>query len=120
MQNDQDLLQRLYAQLRALRDNLPNKHPNYPMEWPQVKLYIELLDKLAGIGVDVSDFRIPPSMLTNEVVETNYLTHETAETGRSTVSESYLKTKLDAILTYFELTTDQGTTQVDFNVPERA
>ncbi len=44
-------------------------------------------------------------MLTDGIVSANYLTDEMVATGRTNVRIGYFKTKLDALLTYFELNT---------------
>jgi hypothetical protein len=122
MADNNDTLIRIYSTLKSLRANLPNIHVNNSMEWPQLQVYIDALDKLETLGVDVSDFRIPPDMLKNERVQANSINDETVDTGRSSVTEGYLKTKLDALLTYFDLNTDKssGKTQIGFQAPDSA
>ncbi len=103
MPDKQDTLQRAYAQLRALKENLPNIHVNNHMDWPQVRLYEELLNKLEQVGLSMLDFRIPPNLLQSEQVVVNYLTHETVDSGQPQVTEAFFQTKLDALLIYFQL-----------------
>jgi hypothetical protein len=116
MSDKEDTLRRTYSQLISLRNNLPSDHPDNKMEWDNVNLYNELIQKLETIGFNVNDFKIPESMLTNERVESNYVTHETVESGRSNVRHGFLKTKLDSILTYFQLGTQK--TRFGFRDPD--
>lgn len=103
MSNEDDVVKRAYVQLASLRKNLHDDHPNNIMEWDDVNLYIELLQKLESAGFNVEDFKIPQAMLTNERVEVNYATHETEETGRSNVRHGFFVTKIDSLLAYFSL-----------------
>jgi hypothetical protein len=112
----EDLIKRVYSQLVSLRQNLQDTHPNNVVEWDEVNLYIGLLDKLESAGFDVEDFKIPSQVLSDEVVETNYLTHETAKSGRSNVRFGLFKTKLDALLTYFQL--GEKKTKIGFRDPD--
>ncbi len=108
MSDQQDVLKRAYASLLSLKGNLPNEHPNNTVDIDTAEIYGKQLDALSSIGIDVEEFRIPHSMLGSETTEINYMTHETAATGNTNLKLGYLKTKLDSLLTYFELNTSSG------------
>jgi len=109
-----DTLKRVYVQLRSLQENLHPTHPNSPMEWDEVNLYNSLLTKLEQAGYNIEDFKLPPA--SDEVVESNYLTHETVATGSSNIRYGIFKIKLDAILSYFEVSGE--TTHIGFRADQ--
>ncbi len=119
MTNQNDKLLRVYSRLRGLRHNLPDGHPDYTMNWPQVRDYMQILEELESIGIDISDFKIPDELLSNQTTMSNYLTREMVDTGRPKVTEGYIKSKIDALLSYFELTTAPAPkSQIGFRSPE--
>ena len=108
MADHQDNLKRAYASLTSLRNNLPTEYPNSTIDLDTAEIYEKQLDALSTIGIDIEEFRIPHSMLTTEMTSINYLTNEQAATGNINLKLSYLKTKLDSLLTYFELNTSSA------------
>ena len=111
--SEDDKLKRVYVQLVSLRKNLPKTHPNSKMEWHTVNLYNELLSKLEALGFDTGDFKLPQEMLSNEIVQVNYLTNEREATGRSNVTYGAFNTRIDALLGYFEISGEK--TQIGFH-----
>ncbi|HEY1645410.1 MAG TPA: hypothetical protein VGF75_03405 [Candidatus Saccharimonadales bacterium] len=115
MANNQDTLKRAYASLLSLKKNLPNDHPNNLMDESYVDIYNEQLSKLESVNIDVSDFRIPDNML-----ERRLTTHNT-RTGVSTYSKGryvptgYFHTRLDSLLTYFDLSQENDKTEIGFH-----
>lgn len=103
MNDNADKAKRVYVNLVSLRKNLPKDHPNNKMEWDEVNSYNGLLADLQSLGFNTSDFEIPKDMLIPERAMTNYVSRETEETGRSNVRHGFFVTKLDALLSYFEL-----------------
>jgi len=99
----EDILRRVYAELKSLRQNYSATNQHNTVDWPRIKLYNEQLDKLGAVGYNIDDFRIPQDLLQNEWTEANYLTHEQVDTGRPKLREGYFLTKLDSLLTYFSL-----------------
>src|ERR1039458_5220132 len=108
MADQQDVMKRAYANLLSLKKNLPDEHPNNTVNMDTVDVYIKQLDSLSSIGLDVEEFRIPQSMLGAEMTSINYMTDEQAATGNINLKLGYLKTKLDGLLTYFDLNTSSG------------
>jgi hypothetical protein len=76
-----DAILRAYANLKAIRDNLPDRFV-YQQEF--YTMFNEALEELQQAGVDVSEWRLRPDGLGN--------THATA-----------FRAKIDAILTYFSI-----------------
>ncbi len=85
-----DRLARAYAQLTAIKGNVG------PKDWwigsAMIDEYNGALDHLDAIGFDLDDFRLPNVRL--EISET---------TGRPTIDTNIFLTKLDSLLTYFQL-----------------
>ncbi len=59
MADSQDVLKRAYSNLLSLKTNLPQTHPDNRLEADIVNLYSRQLDKLASIGFDINEFRLP-------------------------------------------------------------
>ena len=105
MTDPQDIWKRAYASLHALKSNLPTEYPNSAVDRDTADLYSKQLDALASTGINIDEFRIPSSMLGAEIVLANSLTNEMVATGNTTLKLGYLKTKIDSLLTYFDLNT---------------
>lgn len=111
----QDKLKRAYAQLISIKKHSEDEHPNNTLVSDVVNQYEKQLDSLESIGVDVNEFRISREMISPQVVSSNYLTNETVATGRTNVRVGYFLTLLDALLNYFDLSTENGKTQIGFH-----
>jgi hypothetical protein len=113
MDETQDSFKRIYVQLMSLRNNMGDKHPNERMEWDEVNIYNNCVGRLENLGFNLEDFKIPANMLTNQMVQGNYLTGEMVDTGNSDVRSGFFKTQLDSLLMYFEISGDD--TQIGFH-----
>lgn len=114
MSTESDKLARAYARLRALRDNLPT---HYRVKEPYVREYHEALNHLEGLGFDVEEFRVPKDMLARVPIPTNIMTGETKYGEDLKVERTFLLSKLDAVLAYFELVTRKVPTNIGFRPP---
>ena len=113
-ENKQDILARAYATLLALRKNIDQ------MSSPILEKYVHIfhteLDKLESIGIDVSEFRIPDSEIKPQIIASQYVrgrkewSHEVFG-----VEKSFILTKLDAILGYFEIITSETPRKIGFS-----
>ena len=119
VENTQDELNRAYAMLSSLRKNV-DKMPDYKVLETYVSEFHTVLDRLQGMGVNVSEFRVPDSAVKPRI------TASWLEDGRSHHSYSYEKyvdkpfilTKLDAILGYFEIITSEKPRKIGFSPPD--
>ena len=110
--NSQDELVRAYAILQALRKNI-GQMTDYSILETYVNEFHSVLDRLEGIGIDVSEFRVPDSAVKPR------LTASWVGGGRSYseekyVARSFILTKLDAILNYFEIITSEKPRKIGF------
>ena len=115
-ENRQDALVRAYAMLSSLRKNITQIVGN--VEETYVREFHAVLDRLKGIGIDVSEFRIPDSMVNPRVTSFNMFTKETTYTEEKYVDKPYLLTKIDAILNYFEITTSEKPRKIGYHTPD--
>ena len=114
----QDTLARAYVTLSSLRKNI-DQMADYKGKVLEtyVREFHTVLDRLEGIGVDVSEFRIPDSVV-KPLIRASWL-----EDGRSHhsysdekyVDKSFILIKLDAILGYFEIITSEKPKRIGFN-----
>ena len=85
-----DAIQRAYANLKAVRDNLSG---GYVHEETYYKMFSTALGELQQAGVDVSEWRLPPNPV-------------------GTLDANEFRAKIDAILMYF--TIQQEKTAIGF------
>jgi len=114
-ENSQDVLIRAYAMLSALRKNIAQMGA---VEETYVREFHTVLTKLEGIGIDVSEFRIPASEVTPLVTSINTLTGETTYSEEKYVDKPYLLTKLDAILGYLGSITSKKQKKMGYPTPD--
>jgi hypothetical protein len=89
-----------YARLKSLRQNLPG----YDVEMRFVNEFHQILDLLhQGTGVDLANFRIPPSELRPIVVAGNYLDGSVEYTDEPFCNNAYFLMKVDGVLNMFEV-----------------
>jgi len=118
MNDKQDILKRAYASLVSLNKNLPNDHPDNLIEESYVNIYNEQLDKLESIDIDVSDFRIPNDKVAPRLTSYNTVTKISTHSTDSYIKVGYFHTKLDALLTYFELSQGSDKPKIGFQSSE--
>lgn len=94
----------------------------YSVEETYVREFHTVLDKLEGIDIDVSDFRIPDSEVT-PVDMSGPLVFDLDSGSKITpphyskekyVGKSFILMKLDAILGYFEIITSEKPRSIGF------
>ena len=112
----QDLLTRVYATVQSLRDVVAAESSRVT-KGSYADQYNAALDRLIGQGFDVAEFKVPADEIASQRVQTNYVTHEYRMTEPQ-VDRGLLLAKMNATLTYFDLTTS-GTSKVQFKAPRR-
>lgn len=117
--NSQDELARAYAILSALRKNI-DKMTEYSIEEKYVKEFHNVLDKLESVGIETADFRIPDSMvkpkITSSWMEGGISHHRYSD--EKYVERTFILTKIDAILGYFEFKTSDKPKKMGFHKAE--
>ena len=115
--NNQDALARAYAMLSSLRKNI-GQMSDYNIEEKYVTEFHSVLDRLEGIGMDVSEFRIPDSLVKPRVTAT-WLGGGRSYSDEKYVERSFTLTKIDAILGYFEIITSEKPKEIGFRTPKK-
>ncbi len=124
MESSQDTLVRAFAKLSSLRNNIGEMTTEIVPD-TYVHEFHAVLDKLGGIGMDVSEFRIPDLEITPRVTVIRSLTFPNEPKGGADYSEekyvdkSFILTRLDAILGYFEIISSEKPRHIGFAKPEK-
>lgn len=114
--NNQDVLARAYATLKSLRTNIAEMTLTY-VEETYVNEFHIVLTGLQGIGIDVSEFRIPSSVVKPRITST-HMGGGRSYSDEKYVDKAYILTKLDAILGYFEIITSEKPRGIGFKKGE--
>jgi hypothetical protein len=117
MEDKQDILARAYFTLSSLRKNVSQMVSPVPEKY--AREYHAVLDRLEGIGIDTSEFRIPDSEVTPRVRSFNTLTDETTYSKEKYCDLSFILTKLDAILGYLEIIMSEKPRSIGFHPPDK-
>jgi hypothetical protein len=118
-EDNQDTLARAYAMLSALRKNI-DQMADYKGKVTEtyVREFHAVLDRLDGIGIDVSDFRIPDSvvkpMITASWSDWDGKGSQHSYSDDKYVDKSFILMKLDAVLGYFEIITSEKPRRIGF------
>ncbi len=120
-ENKQDALARAYATLSSLRKNIGEMTADRVLE-TYVREFHAALDKLESTGIDVSEFRIPDSELKHrDTAASMYVGGKRISpyepSKEKYVDKSFILTKLDAILGYFEIITSEKPRKIGFTKP---
>ena len=120
--NQQDELARAYAMLKSLRSNIGQMATNLVPE-TYFREFHTVLDRLEAIKIDVSDFRIQDSEVKPKITSLP-TSHSRGGGGggesyvsnskEKYVERSFILTKLDAILGYFEIITSEKPREMGF------
>jgi len=113
-ENKQDELIRVYVTLKSLRENI-GQMTDYSVQETYVHEFHTVLDRLESIGIDVAEFRIPSSQVNRVARGGSYLTGETRYSDEKYVDKTFILTKLDAILGYFEIITSKEPRKIGFS-----
>lgn len=122
-ENTQDTFARAYATLSSLRNNVSQMTSNVPETY--VHEFHSVLNRLEGIGRDVSEYRITDSEIAPRVISISTLTFRNGpKAGTSYSKEKYVDKhlilyKLDAILSYFEIITAKPPREIGFRTPDK-
>lgn len=103
-EQSQDVLARAYARLSSLRKNVSQMSVNQILE-TYVNEYHAILDKLKGIGIEISEFLIPDSLVKPKITSSSWeggISHHNYSEEKY-VDKPFLLTKIDSILGYFEI-----------------
>ena len=110
-ENNQDAFTRVYATLLSLRKNIAQMTTSLAPKI-YVREFHTVLDRLEGIGEDVSEFRISDSEVKPLVTSVSREGKRYSE--EKYVDKSFILTKLDAILGYFEIITSEKPRTIGF------
>ena len=117
VENKQDVLARVLATLPALRKNIDDMKDNLVLE-TYVREFHTVLDRLDGIGINVSEFRVPDSEVKPRVPAFSSFGgrdgSHVSYTDEKYVDKSFILIKLDAILGYFEIITSEKPKKMGF------
>lgn len=120
VENKGDAFARAYVTLQSLRKNIEHIGG---VEEKYVREFHAVLDRLEGIGIDVSEFRIPDSELKHrDTAASMYVGGERISPYKPSeekyVTRQFILTKLDAILGYFEIITSEKPKRIGFTKPD--
>jgi len=89
---------------------------NYNVEEVYVQEFHSVLDRLRDVGLEVAEFRIPESLIKPRVTASwsdAQGTHHSYSDERY-IAQPYILTKIDAILSYFEIITSEKPREIGF------
>lgn len=117
--NRQDELARAYTMLSALLKNI-DQMTTHSIPEIYVREFHTVLDRLDGIGKEISEFRIPDSALKPEPGASMYVEGKEifSSKGDICVERSLILLKLDAILGYLKNITSEKPRKIGFHPPE--
>ena len=113
----QDALVRAYTALSSLRKNIAQIAHSIPEVY--VTEFHKVLERLEHIGVEVSEFRVPESLV-KPMITSAPVANSSGVRGRATYSEEryvdkpFILHKLDSILGYFEFVTSETPKRIGF------
>lgn len=115
-ENRQDALVRAYAMLSALRKNI-SQIKDYSIEEKYVNEFHNALGKLDSIGIETAEFRVPDSLVKPKITASwsdgDGSHHRYSE--EKYVERSFILTKIDAVLSYFEIITSEKPRRMGFS-----
>jgi hypothetical protein len=114
-ENKQDALVRAYAMLSSFRKNIDQI---YDVTTKYVNEYHNILARLEGMGINVSEFRIPDSEVVRRVTRSSYITGEKWYSDEKYVDRAYFLIKLDYVLSYFEIITSEKPKRIGFRTSQ--
>ena len=112
VENKQDKLARVFATLSSLRKNI-DQMTVYNVLETYVHEFHSVLDRLEGIGKDVSEFRIQGSLI-KPLITSKRMDGTRSYSEQKYVDKSYLLFKIDAILGYFKIITAEKPKRIGF------
>jgi hypothetical protein len=120
VENKEDELARAFAMLSSLRKNIGQMTTR---EVPEIYVgeFHTVLDRLEGIQFDVAEFRIPDSAVQPKIVGPVISVRGGKRIRYSKekyVDKSFILTRLDSILGYFEIITSEKPRKIGFSRPD--
>jgi hypothetical protein len=117
-ENKQDVLARAYAKLSALRKNI-DQMADYRSKITEtyVREFHYVLDSLESLAIDITEFRVPDSEV-KPLITGSSLEGGKRYSDDKYVDKSFILTKIDAILGYFEIITADKPRRIGFHTPE--
>lgn len=116
-ENKGDILARAYARLQSLGKNIAGVQ-SYHVEEKYVQEYHEVLSKLEVIGIDISDFRIPDSLVKPIITSSStdvYGTSKHSYSEEKYVERTLLLIKIDSVIGYFEIVISEKPKNIGFH-----
>lgn len=111
---DQDVLVRVYATIKSLRD-IVAAETIYFTKGMYADQYNTALDRLIAGGFDVQEFKVPAADIKPHREQTNYVTMAFRMT-EPRVDRGLFLSKMNAVLTYFDITAE-GNSRLQFRGP---
>ena len=121
--NKQDTLARARTTLSSLQ-RIIAQMTEYSVEEKFVREFHAVLDRLEGIGMEVAEYRIPDSEVKPKVTGVSPVSYIGGGGGHVSYSEekyverTYILTKIDAILGYFEIITSEKPKKTGFRTSD--
>ena len=112
VENKQDTLARAFATLSSLRKNIDQITSGVTEKY--VREFHSVLDRLESIEIGVSEFRIPDSEVKPRVT-VSWEGGGRSYSEEKYVDKSFILTKIDAILGYFEIITSEKPRRMGFS-----
>lgn len=115
----EDKLARAYATLTSLRRNISEMSTNLIPE-TYVNEFHNVLNKLESIGIDSAEFRVPDSEVKPTITSSMWdgSRNLTRYSEEKYVDKPYLLTKIDSVLSYFEIITSEKPRRMGYKRPD--
>jgi len=106
MANGQNEIKKTYAFLISLKKNLPN---GKQIKEKYAEIFNNEISRLINLGfTDMEEFKVPNSEIKNRVISYNYITGGDKTYSKDKyVDREILLFKLDAVLTFFDISTPE-------------
>ena len=117
-QMTEDTLARSYARLSSLKENIAQMS-RYEILDIYVQEYHAILDRLEEIGIGISEFRIPDSLV-KPTINSSWADDDGVHNSFSEekyVDKPYLLMKIDAILSYFKIMNSEKSKTIGYTKP---
>lgn len=114
----QDVFKRAYEKLSSLQKNISQMTVGITETY--VREFHRTLDRLQGIGIDVSEFRIPDSEVQPRVTMSHFASGgaKHSYSKEKYVDKSFILIQLDAILAYLDRITAKKPNKMGYPTPD--
>jgi len=111
-----DKIIRLYSRLSALKQNLPQ---NFHIHEKYIKEYHLIVDELSAVSnLNLDEFKIPTSEVKPYVAGYSP-SRGTMYSKENHCEKTYVLSKVDALLMYFQMTTSKEKENIGFKPPNQ-